>query len=78
MSTIDYHLMRFLDSPVRVGIAALVLLLVLVGAVHVEKTLFYFRFIVKSLRRNILRSLLTSLATVVLVLVGLALVNRPR
>jgi putative ABC transport system permease protein len=69
MNTFDYYLMRLLESPYRVAGAGAVLLLVLIGALYSEQTLFYLRLIVKSLRRNVLRSMLTSLATVVLVLV---------
>jgi putative ABC transport system permease protein len=69
MSRIDDLLMRFLDSPINVLIAAAVLLAVLLLLVYGDKLWFYLRLIVKSFRRNIVRSLLTSLATMVLVLV---------
>jgi putative ABC transport system permease protein len=69
MNTFDAHLMEFLDSPVRVVLTALILLAILIAGLYFDQLSFYLRLIVKSLRRNVLRSMLTSLATVVLVLV---------
>ena len=69
MSGLDGWIMDFLDSPTRVVVSAGMLLALIVAALYADQVLFYFRLIVKSLRRNVLRSLLTSLATVVLVLV---------
>jgi len=69
MKTIDDQVMTFLDDPNRVLLTAGLVLLALLAALYSEQVLFFTRLIVKSLRRNILRTLLTSLATVVLVLV---------
>jgi putative ABC transport system permease protein len=69
MKTLDDRLMDFLDSPAQVVAAAVALLLLLVAAAHRDQALFYARMIVKSLRRNVVRSLLTSAAIMVLVLV---------
>jgi putative ABC transport system permease protein len=68
-TSIDAWLMEFLDSRTRVLICAGLLLAVLIGALYSDQVLLYTRLIVKSLRRNIVRSLLTGLATMVLVLV---------
>lgn len=69
MNRFDELLMGFLDSPVNVVLAAGGLLLLLLAGLYLDQLLFYARFIVKSLRRNLLRTALTSLATMVLVLV---------
>ena len=68
MKALDDWLLRFLDNPWNVvgavagGVACL--LLVLAG----RRLLFYTRFVFKSLSRNLLRSILTGLATGVFVL----------
>jgi putative ABC transport system permease protein len=67
--TLDDRLMEFLDSPAQVVAAAIALLVLFVALIHRDQVLFYARMIVKSLRRNIVRSLLTSAAIMVLVLV---------
>jgi putative ABC transport system permease protein len=65
LQTLDDYLMSFLDSPWNVlGVAAL-LFLVVVGFVWSH----YARLVVKSLARNPLRTLLTSSATFLLVLI---------
>jgi putative ABC transport system permease protein len=69
MSLFDEYALPFLDKPVNVVLAAVSVLVLLVGACYFDRGFFYFRLIVKSLRRNLLRTMLTSLATVVLVLV---------
>jgi putative ABC transport system permease protein len=69
MSNFDSLVMEFLDSRTRVLASAGVLLALLIAALYTDQVLLYTRLIVKSLRRNIVRSLLTSMATVVLVLV---------
>jgi putative ABC transport system permease protein len=69
MKALDDALMRFLDSPWNVAIAAAVLLAALLLIVFRDAWLFYLKMIVKSLFRNVVRSTLTSLATMVLVLV---------
>src|SRR5262245_6206030 len=61
--------MAFLASWLNVLAAAGVLLVVLLTAVYFDRLWFYLRLIVKSFRRNMVRSLLTSAATMVLVLV---------
>lgn len=69
MKTLDDRLMAFLDSPVQVLAAAGGLLAFLLLVLYRDQMYFYARFIGKSLRRNLLRTTLTSLATFVLVLV---------
>src|SRR3712207_5265288 len=69
MQTFDDRLMAFLDDPVNVILAAAGLLVLLLAGLYFDQVAFYTRLIVKSLRRNVLRTALTGLATVVLVLV---------
>jgi putative ABC transport system permease protein len=69
MNTLDDRLLTFLDSPGQVAAAAVALLVLLIAAIYRDQVLFYTRMIIKSLRRNVVRSLLTSAATMVLVLV---------
>ncbi|MFM7151225.1 MAG: ABC transporter permease [Gemmataceae bacterium] len=69
MARFDDWLMSFLDSPIRVVASALTLLLFLLLVLFADQWLFYARLIFKSLRRNLLRTILTGLATFVLVLV---------
>jgi putative ABC transport system permease protein len=68
MKAFDDWLLRFLDHPLNVVLAALgavaLLLLVLSG----RTVFFYGRFVFKSLSRNLLRSVLTGLATTAFVL----------
>jgi putative ABC transport system permease protein len=65
MDTLDRWLLDFLDEPANpIGLAALAVVL-LVTVVYWEMT----RFVIKSLRRNLLRTILTSVATIVLVFV---------
>src|SRR5262245_65124359 len=61
--------MAFLDSPWRVIACSALLLFVLLGVLYLDQVWFYARLIGKSLRRNLLRTALTGLATLVLVLV---------
>jgi putative ABC transport system permease protein len=65
MKTFDAFLLKFLDNPVNVIVAAAVVLLLVLGVVNHH----YVRFVFKSLRRNLLRTILTGLATMVMVLV---------
>jgi putative ABC transport system permease protein len=65
LQKLDRLLLRFLDKPANAVGAAVLLLVLFVAWLYWEQT----RFMLKSLRRNLLRSTLTALATVVLVLV---------
>lgn len=68
MKTFDDRLMAFLDDPVQVVAAAVGLLVFLLAMLYRDQVFFYVRMIVKSLRRNVVRTGLTSLATFVFVL----------
>jgi putative ABC transport system permease protein len=69
MEQLDGLVMRFLDDWRNVvGTAALAFLLVVLWVFR-QQVLFYPKFMLKSLRRNLLRTSLTGLATVVLVFV---------
>src|SRR5436305_681379 len=65
MNDFNRYLLRFLDSPANVVAAAAAVLLVVLCARNWHSV----RFILKSMRRNLLRTVLTALATMVLVLV---------
>ena len=65
MNDFNKYLLKFLDSPANVIAAAAAILVVVVCVVNWHSL----RFILKSMRRNLLRTILTSLATMVLVLV---------
>jgi putative ABC transport system permease protein len=69
MKWLDDWLLTFTDNPLNVALAGGVALLVALSFVWLDQVLFYGKLIVKSFRRNILRSTLTSLAIMVLVLV---------
>lgn len=69
MRAFDDWLMSFLDSPWNVLGAAGALLAALLAVIFADAWLFYLRMITKSLLRNVVRTLLTSGATVVMVLV---------
>ncbi len=65
MDKFDRWFLDFLDEPANpIGLAALAVVL-LVAVIYWEMS----RFVIKSLRRNLLRTILTSVATVVLVFV---------
>ncbi len=68
MQHFDERLLRFLDSPLNVAGAALAGVLVLLAVLSGRTLLFYCRFVLKSLSRNLLRSVLTGMATAVFVL----------
>ena len=63
MKEFDDRLLRFLDNPFNVVAAALGCVLLLVVVLSGRTLLFYARFVFKSLSRNLLRSVLTGLAT---------------
>ncbi len=69
LTTLDGWLMKFLESPLNVALACAALLAVLLAWVYLDQVGFYARLILKSVWRNVLRSTLTSLAIMVLVLV---------
>jgi putative ABC transport system permease protein len=69
MQTFDDYLMAFLDSPWNVVGAAAGAFLLVLGFLYRDQVLFHARFITKSLRRNLLRTTLAGLATLVLVFV---------
>jgi putative ABC transport system permease protein len=66
---LDELLLWFTEDPIRVCAGALLLLAALLLIVYRDQLTFYTRLIFKSLGRNIVRTSLTSVATVVLVLV---------
>jgi putative ABC transport system permease protein len=68
MKAFDDWLMHFLDSPLNVTGAALGCALLLWAVLSGHTVLFYARFVFKSLSRNLLRSVLTGLATTAFVL----------
>jgi putative ABC transport system permease protein len=68
MKAFDDWLLRFLDNPVNVVLTAVGCALLLVAVLSGRTLLFYFRFVFKSLSRNLLRSILTGMATSVFVL----------
>jgi putative ABC transport system permease protein len=65
MSDFNKVLLKFLDSPMNVVAVAVAVVFVVVCVLNWHSV----RFILKSLRRNLLRTILTSLATMVLVFV---------
>src|SRR5947209_2957874 len=65
MSNFNKALLKFLDSPMNVVAVAVAIVFVVVCILNWHSV----RFILKSLRRNLLRTMLTSLATMVLVFV---------
>lgn len=69
MSNLDAWILWYLDSPWRVIGAAVALLVFLLLVVYRDDWFFYARLMLKSLRRNLVRTALTSIATFVLVLV---------
>jgi putative ABC transport system permease protein len=69
MKSFDETLMSFLDNPINILGAALGLLGLVVLVLYGGKVLFYLKFISKSLFRNLLRTILTGMATLVLVFV---------
>lgn len=68
MRAVDDWLLRFLDSPLNVALAVLAAVGLLLLALSGRTVLFYARFVFKSLSRNLLRSVLTGLATTAFVL----------
>src|SRR5579871_1543586 len=68
MKSFDDWLLRFLDRPQNVAAAAAVCVAALAAFLAGRTLLFYLRFVFKSLSRNLLRSILTGLATAVFVL----------
>jgi putative ABC transport system permease protein len=68
VKTFDDRLMAFLDDPARVVAAACALLALLLALLYRDQVWFYARMIAKSLRRNLVRTALTSMATFVFVL----------
>jgi putative ABC transport system permease protein len=69
MESFDAWLLSFLDNPWRVAAAAGLAFLLFLLFLYRRTVWFNLKFIVKSLRRNPLRTILTSVATMVLVLV---------
>jgi putative ABC transport system permease protein len=69
MNSVDKALLQFLDRPQNVAAAAAGAFLLLLVVLYRQQFLFTLRFIGKSLYRNLLRTLLTGLATMVLVFV---------
>lgn len=69
MKWLDDLLLKFTDDPANVIWVAFATLLLALSFVWFDQVWFYGRLIVKSFRRNILRSTLTSMAIMVLVLV---------
>jgi putative ABC transport system permease protein len=69
LSSLDAWLMRFLDSPLNVALASAALLAVLLAWAYMSMAWLYVRMILKSVTRNLLRTTLTGLAIMVLVLV---------
>ena len=69
MPTFEPWLLNFLDDPWNVAAAVLGATLLLLAAVYHKQALFNLRFMGKSLRRNLLRTALTGVATMMLVFV---------
>jgi putative ABC transport system permease protein len=68
MKAFDDWLLRFLDNPLNVVGAVIAAVALLAAVLSGRTVLFYLRFVFKSLSRNLLRSVLTGLATGVFVL----------
>src|SRR5438270_13263386 len=68
MKEFDDKLLHFLDNPLNVVAAAGGCVLLLLAVLSGRTLLFYARFVFKSLSRNLLRSVLTGLATTAFVL----------
>jgi putative ABC transport system permease protein len=68
MESFDAWLLRFLDHPRNVAVAAAVAFLLFLLVLYRRAVWFNLKFMLKSLRRNPLRTTLTSLATMALVL----------
>ena len=69
MESFDAWLLRFLDRPENIVAAAALAFAAFLVALYRQPVWFNLKFVVKSLRRNLLRTILTALATVVLVFV---------
>jgi putative ABC transport system permease protein len=69
MQSFDEQLMKFLDNPLNLVGLAIVLLLGALALVYRRPVWFTLKFVVKSLRRNLMRTVLTGLATVFLVFI---------
>ncbi|NBO92400.1 MAG: ABC transporter permease [Planctomycetia bacterium] len=69
MRAFDEWLLNFTDNPLNVALLAGAAFLVALSFLWLDQVVFYTTLIVKSFRRNVLRSTLTSMAIMVLVLV---------
>ncbi len=69
MKSLDDSLLSFLDRPENVIGAGLVALLLVLAVLYLQRWAFYGKFIVKSLRRNVIRTGLTTVGIVMLVFV---------
>jgi putative ABC transport system permease protein len=67
MNYLDRMLLSFLERPENVIVAGVIALLLVVASLYLQHWLFYAKFIVKSLRRNVVRTGLTSTGIVLLV-----------
>src|SRR5438045_156297 len=65
MNNFNTYFLKFLESPVYIIVAAVAILLLVLCFMNWH----FVRFILKSMRRNLLRTILTGLATMVLVFV---------
>jgi putative ABC transport system permease protein len=68
MQYFDKQFTRFMDSPVNVAAAGVVILLFILAVYFHSQVIFYLKFIFKSVLRNPVRTSLTALATFVFVL----------
>ena len=69
MNNVEKYLLELLDSPLQLGALILVMIAFLAIIVFANSYLFYFRLMFLNLRRNIIRTSLTAIASIVLVFV---------
>lgn len=69
MNNVEKYLLEFLDSPLQLGALVLGMIAFLAIIVFANSYLFYFRLMFLNLRRNIIRTSLTAIASIVLVFV---------
>jgi putative ABC transport system permease protein len=69
MNSLDAGVLKLLDDPIHVAAAAVAAFVLFLAVLYRDQVVFHLRFVGKSLSRNLLRTALTGLAIMVLVLV---------